>query len=103
MLDNQNEINKFFIRRKENFKCINCEREVEGNGYTDHCPYCLYSLHVDINPGDRKESCKGIMKPIKTVDERNNIIIYYKCQKCRIKRKVNASANDDIELLYQLL
>ncbi|MGC8571956.1 MAG: RNHCP domain-containing protein [Candidatus Micrarchaeia archaeon] len=96
-----NNIGKF-TRRKETFKCINCGRIVEGNGYTDHCPYCLFSLHVDINPGDRKETCKGVMKPIKAVDERNNIIIYYQCQKCGVKKRVNVSPQDNIDLVYSL-
>ena len=26
---------------------------MKGNGYTNHCPKCLWSKHVDINPGDR--------------------------------------------------
>ncbi|MGC8649176.1 MAG: RNHCP domain-containing protein [Candidatus Micrarchaeia archaeon] len=94
---------KNFVRKRENFKCINCGKIVEGNGYTDHCPHCLFSLHVDINPGDRKEKCHGIMKPIKTYNERNNFIIYYECQKCGIKKQVKAAANDDKESLFSLL
>ena len=40
----------------EDFICENCGKDVEKSSYTarDHCPYCLYSKHVDINPGDRK-------------------------------------------------
>ena len=38
----------------EDFICENCGKDVEKSSYTarDHCPYCLYSKHVDINPGD---------------------------------------------------
>ncbi|MDD4027925.1 MAG: RNHCP domain-containing protein, partial [Bacilli bacterium] len=43
----------------ENFICEVCKKEVKSLGYTarDHCPYCLSSKHVDINPGDRKCTC----------------------------------------------
>ncbi len=77
--------------------------EVKGNGYTDHCPYCLWSRHVDINPGDRLAKCKGLMKPIHAVKEGENIVIYYKCIKCGIEKRVKAAKDDNEELLYQLI
>ena len=58
----------FFNRKKENFVCENCGEKVEGNGYTNHCPNCLWSKHVDINPGDRAETCHGLLKPIAVED-----------------------------------
>ena len=39
-----------FKRKKENFVCENCGAEVKGDGFTNHCPKCLYSKHVDIFP-----------------------------------------------------
>ncbi|MBR6751902.1 MAG: RNHCP domain-containing protein, partial [Alphaproteobacteria bacterium] len=44
---------KQFVKRVENFTCAHCGAEVFGNGYTNHCPKCLWSRHVDNNPGDR--------------------------------------------------
>jgi len=55
---------KKFKRTKENFTCENCGFLVEGDGYTNHCPRCLWSKHVDINPGDRCSNCFGMMEPI---------------------------------------
>ena len=57
---------KKFYKSDESFICENCGKEVEKLNYTsrDHCPYCLYSKHVDINPGDRMNTCKGLLKPI---------------------------------------
>jgi len=55
---------KQFQKRKEDFTCGNCRLSVKGNGYTNHCPRCLWSLHVDVNPGDRSEVCRGMMRPI---------------------------------------
>ncbi len=53
-----------FQRRIENFTCGNCGAEIVGGGYTDHCPFCLFSKHVDVNPGDRNAKCGGVMKPV---------------------------------------
>jgi len=44
---------RLFTRNIENFTCERCGAAVEGNGFTNHCPACLCSKHVDINPGDR--------------------------------------------------
>ena len=43
---------KKFTMIDESFTCEICNKLVEPLGYTarDHCPYCLYSKHVDINP-----------------------------------------------------
>ena len=52
-----------FQRRIENFVCEHCGEKVIGDGYTNHCPKCLWSKHVDVNPGDRMAHCGGMMKP----------------------------------------
>lgn len=38
--------------------------EGAGSSHRNHCPNCLYSLHVDITPGDRAADCGGIMEPV---------------------------------------
>ena len=45
----------------EEFECENCGKQVPKLGYScrNHCPYCLHSKHVDVNPGDRSEKCHG--------------------------------------------
>ena len=80
----------------EEFVCENCGKKVSKLGYTarDHCPYCLYSKHVDINPGDRLNSCKGLLKPIAIEKFRDTYKIIYKCEKCNKEHK-NIMANDD--------
>ena len=56
--------NSLFTEIDESFVCENCGKKVEKLGYSsrNHCPYCLHSKHLDINPGDREEDCKGICK-----------------------------------------
>lgn len=96
---------KRFKMIDEEFTCLNCSKEVKPLGYTarNHCPNCLYSLHLDINPGDRKSSCHGILKPIgieKTKKEKFKII--YKCQSCgEIIKNISAS-DDNMEEIIKL-
>lgn len=92
-----------FQRNKQNFKCEICSSFVESNGYTDHCPNCLASKHVDINPGDRKSECLGLMNPISTFYNKSSFIIIYKCVKCRKIKQVVQAPNDNIDILYKLI
>ncbi len=88
--------NKKFSRAIENFRCENCNECIEGNGYTNHCPHCLYSKHVDINPGDRMEECLGLMKPIfRTFNKKKILTIVHKCTKCGAIRKNKISVLDN--------
>ncbi|MFA5319276.1 MAG: RNHCP domain-containing protein, partial [Candidatus Paceibacterota bacterium] len=71
-----------FKRKIEDFVCENCGARVPGNGFTNHCPKCLWSKHVDINPGDRAESCGGLMEPIGMALEKGKYVITQKCLAC---------------------
>ena len=87
---------KKFNMIDENFICDYCGKEVKKLGYTarDHCPNCLYSKHVDINPGDRLNTCQGLLKPIEIEKYKDTYKIVYECEKCHEKHK-NIQANDD--------
>ena len=87
---------KRFNELDEGFICENCHKEVSPLGYTsrDHCPYCLYSKHVDINPGDRLNKCQGLLKPIGIEKYKDTYKILYKCEKCNKEHK-NIIAKDD--------
>ena len=96
---------KRFNELDEGFICENCGKEVTPAGYTsrDHCPYCLYSKHVDINPGDREENCHGILEPIgMEIDNKKGYVIIFKCKKCGMIRKNKAAKDDDMDLIIQL-
>jgi len=48
------------------FVCDNCGAQVvpvDNTGYRNHCPFCLWSKHVDVMPGDRSSTCGGLMRP----------------------------------------
>lgn len=81
---------KLFTKNDASFVCAHCGREVEPLGYSsrNHCPFCLWSLHVDINPGDRSNECRGQMEPIAAeTDAKKGFVIVHRCTMCgEIKR-----------------
>lgn len=82
--------------RDEEFVCENCGKNVLPLKYSarDHCPFCLYSKHVDIMPGDRKNTCLGLLKPIGIEKFKDTYKIVYRCTKCGEYHK-NIMAKDD--------
>ena len=93
-----------FTRTIENFECKNCHTFVEGNGYTNHCPQCLYSLHIDNQPGDRQNLCQGLMQPIDIVTQGGSPVdIIHQCQKCLIIKQNKISDNDSTETIISIM
>ena len=85
------------IKNDNSFICVNCGEMVEKLNYTsrNHCPHCLHSLHVDIIPGDRKNTCKGVLQPIAVeTSSKKGYVIVFKCKKCGAITR-NKSAEDD--------
>lgn len=92
------------------FLCEQCGAEVPpvSNGsYRNHCPYCFYSKHLDVAPGDRSSACQGLMEPLAVVHHgRKGYQIIHRCTVCgevRRNRIVTAGlAPDDAEQIRQL-
>lgn len=91
-----------FKRTKEDFKCENCLEDVNGDGYTNHCPHCLWSKHVDIFPGDRLEGCGGMMEPIDTEENSGEWRVIQKCKKCGKIHKNRLSTRDNFDHLVNI-
>jgi len=91
-----------FKRHIEDFVCQKCGFAVEGNGYTNHCPQCLWSQHVDVNPGDRAAQCGGMMEPIRIEVKNREYTIIHKCQKCGLERPNKAVKDDNFDMLVQI-
>jgi len=89
-----------FIRKIEDFVCKNCGELVKGDGYTNHCPKCLYSRHVDEDPGDRLEKCRGLMQPIGFDKKDGEYKIIHKCLKCGVERKCKVRETDDLNSIF---
>ncbi len=92
-----------FQRKIEDFMCENCGHNVEGDGFTNHCPICLWSKHVDVNPGDREELCQGMMEPIDVESKKGEYRILLRCTLCQVEHWNKASKQDNFEILLQVM
>ena len=91
-----------FIKNKEDFVCQKCGAEILGDGFTNHCPFCLWSMHIDVFSGDRANSCGGLMEPVRVEKKGKEYNIIHKCQKCG-KEKINkADKEDNFDMLIQV-
>ena len=100
-------------RKFENtgFICAHCGADVKpltNGSYRNHCPYCLYSQHVDNMPGDRADDCHGMMEPVRVIrHSRKGWQIVHRCLKCGAERvnKIaeNTDAPDNFELILDLI
>jgi hypothetical protein len=94
------------------FQCRHCQAYVyaqadfSGVQNRNHCPYCLWSRHVDhTRAGDRMSACKAVMQPIGlTVKFDNNkygngrngeLMLIHRCRDCG-KLSINRIAADDL-------
>lgn len=95
---------KRFNMIDESFICENCGKTIEPLVYSarDHCPYCLFSKHVDKLPGDRANECHGLLEPIKIEKFKNTYKIIYKCQKCHQTHKNIMANDDDMNIIIEL-
>lgn len=95
---------KRFTMKDETFICEYCHKNVNKLNYTarDHCPYCLYSKHIDIMPGDRLNKCKGLLKPIGIEKFKNTYKIVYQCQKCNQIHKNIIASDDNMDIIIKL-
>jgi hypothetical protein len=89
-------LSRRFTRTREDFTCFNCGAHVAGDGYTNHCSSCLWSLHVDVHPGDRAAGCRAPMEPVDILFERGRFIVVHRCTGCRVRRRCRATAHDDV-------
>jgi hypothetical protein len=91
-----------FTRRREDFTCEHCDARVRGDGYTNHCPRCLWSRHVDVSPGDRAAGCGGLMEPVGVLFEGGRHVLVHQCVECGHRRRNRAAAADSPPALAAL-
>lgn len=94
------------------FKCLYCDRfvgfnELIGTKHRNHCPFCLWSRHVDLDTeGDRKSTCQALMEPIGLTfkkikadkfhpGEKGELMLVHRCVACG-KISINRIATDDL-------
>lgn len=89
------------------FVCPNCGKTVSlnapGTKNRNHCPFCLASLHVDNEIGDRKSECGGIMHAQGKIHKPDGEeVLVHKCEKCGLLRKNRIAGDDSIALVKEL-
>ena len=89
-----------FIPRDEPFTCEQCGFAVPPLRHgtcRSHCPRCLWSKHVDHDPGDRACDCHGLMEPIGLdQDGKKGFVLLHRCTRCGIERRNRAAPDDDL-------
>jgi hypothetical protein len=80
---------------------VNCGQSVVGNGYTNHCPRCLWSVHVDVHPGDRAAGCRAPMRPVAVEYERDRFVVVHECVACGATRRCRAADTDDVRAFFE--
>lgn len=93
---------KGFTKTVEDFNCAHCGAVVRGNGYTNHCPHCLWSRHVDENPGDRAATCGGMMRPISVAPDGVRFVIMHRCEICGKTKRQRTADDDDMDAIIKL-
>ena len=94
----------------EGFRCARCGAFVirdplhSGVVNRNHCPYCLWSRHVDWQrAGDRMSACKGKMRPVglalkrernKYAADSGELMLIHACEECG-QVSANRVAADD--------
>lgn len=85
---------------EETFTCKVCGKTVvptgAGTDHRNHCPYCLSSLHLDNEPGDREADCGGVMEPIAVwVRKDGEWALIHRCRICGALSSNRIAADDN--------
>jgi hypothetical protein len=101
------------------FRCAHCHnlvlsaRLLSGVNHRNHCPYCLWSCHLDLfAPGDRLSACKAPMEPIglslKKVrnkyrpEGRGELMLVHQCIECAALSINRIAADDDRDAVTEV-
>ncbi len=89
------------------FRCARCGREVAaevlGTQHRNHCPWCLWSRHVDDKPGDRAAYCGGAMEPVAVeVRKDGEWALVHRCHECGVLHTNRIAGDDNALVLVSL-
>jgi hypothetical protein len=94
------------------FRCAHCHvivsstHMLSGVNNRNHCPYCLWSCHLDLfAAGDRLSACKALMRPIGLTmkkgrnkyqrEPRGELMLIHECDECKALSINRIAADDD--------
>ncbi len=103
----------------DDFYCTHCHHLVPtsylvaGVHNRNHCPYCLWSRHLDLfKAGDRLCACKGAMRPIGLTlkqagkkypgKSQGELMLIHRCTDCGDLSINRIAADDDNDLIYEI-
>lgn len=91
------------------FQCLRCGADVQPStdgSFRNHCPFCLYSRHVDVRPGDRRSRCGSLMRPVGLRRRGRRPQLVHRCIGCgqvKVNRVVETGRQpDDIDVIVTL-
>lgn len=100
------------------FRCAHCghivssAHLVSGVNNRNHCPYCLWSYHLDLYAaGDRLSACKAPMQPIALTSKRTRnkyssgngeLMLVHQCRDCGDVSINRIAADDDAGRLQEV-
>ena len=96
------------------FECTHCHSTVSIDPEQarvqnrNHCPYCLWSRHMDLyEAGDRLSACRGAMRPVALTLKQSNkkynrdgqgeLMLVHICTECGRPSINRIAADDDVE------
>ena len=98
------------------FKCGHChvfisaEAILSGVNNRNHCPYCLWSKHLDLyQAGDRLAACKSLMRPVGLALKRTHkkygravgeLMLVHLCVDCGKVSLNRIAADDDVDKVW---
>lgn len=93
--------------KSQYLKCRHCGLEFSldapGTQHRNHCPWCLWSVHLDHTPGDRKAACSSLMKPISiALREDGEWMLVHRCESCKVVHLNRIAGDDDERTLLAL-
>lgn len=97
-----NKMARQFQKRVEDFVCEECGAKVVGSGYTNHCPVCLASKHVDVHPGDRAAECGGLMYVVRVDFQSGGWRLLHQCRVCGHEKWNTVADGDSQEKLAEV-
>jgi hypothetical protein len=82
------------------FHCVRCSQPItaqaQGTAHRNHCPWCLWSRHLDETPGDRAADCGGAMEPIAVwLRPGGEWAIIHRCRSCGELHSNRVSGDDN--------
>jgi hypothetical protein len=114
-----------FYQAETGFKCGHChvfitaEPVLSGVNNRNHCPYCLWSKHLDLyQAGDRLAACKSLMRPVGLALKRTHkkygpqaadglraageLMLVHLCVECERVSVNRMAADDDVARVWEI-